>query len=339
MMAQNMWTRRQFVLAGFFGATGLSATRPLRGQDLETYQSLGLHKRFRWENEINARSQDEFAQFLNPPSDNQYNPCAEAYPAADVPRGEVRKIEKWAHSRIFRQTERDIWVYQPAQLSDSLQPPDLIVFQDGGGYVDPEGAVRAPAVLDSLIHAGDLRPTVGVFINPGQRTVPRASEDVNSGQQRSVEYDTLSDTYVRFLLDEALPFVEDEIGRPFSSDPSRRLICGISSGGICAFTAAWFRPNSFRRVLSHCGSFTNIRGGHNYPYLVRTTVRKPIRVFLTSGEKDLDIPLGSWPLANKQMASALEYAGYDSRFVFGEGGHNLRHGGAHFADSLRWLTR
>ena len=148
-----------------------------------------------------------------------------------------------------------------------------------------------------------------------------------------------SDTYVRFLLDEALPFVEDAIGRPLSSDPSRRLSCGISSGGICAFTASWFRPNSFRRVLSHCGSFTNIRGGHNYPYLVRTTVRKPIRVFLTSGEKDLDIPLGSWPLANKQMASALEYAGYDSRFVFGEGGHNLRHGGAHFADSLRWLTR
>lgn len=127
----------------------------------------------------------------------------------------------------------------------------------------------------------------------------REASDRDRSQQRSVEYDTLSDAYVRFLLEEIQPLVEREIDRPLSSDPERRMICSISSGGICAFTAAWYRPDSFGRVLSHCGSFTNIRGGHHYPYLVRTTVRKPIRVFLTSGKKDLDIPLGSWPLANQ----------------------------------------
>jgi enterochelin esterase family protein len=213
-----------------------------------------------------------------------------------------------------------------------------MVFQDGRGYVDPEGSVRAPAVLDTLIHRREMRPTVGVFVNPGTRVVPRDASDPDFRQQRSLEYDTLSDAYARFLLDELLPFVEDEIGRALSSDPTRRTICGISSGGICAFSVAWFRPQAFGRVLSHCGSFTNIRGGHNYPYLVRTTDRKPIRVFLTSGEKDLDIPIGSWPLANRQMAAALEYSGYQSRFVFGEGGHSLRHGGSIFADSLRWLV-
>ena len=149
----------------------------------------------------------------------------------------------------------------------------------------------------------------------------------------------MTDAYVRFLLTEALPFVQKTIGHPVSSDPSHRTICGISSGGICAFTAAWYRPDAFGRVLSHCGSFVNIRGGHHYPYLVRTTERKPLRAFMTSGESDLDIPIGSWPLANKQMASALAYSGYDYRFVFGEGGHSLRHGGAIFADSLRWLMR
>ena len=194
-------------------------------------------------------------------------------------------------------------------------------------------------VLDTLINAAELRPTVAVFANPGTRVVPRDASDPDVGRQRSVEYDTLTDAYVTFVLDELLPFVEGEIGRPLSSDPTRRTICGMSSGGICAFTAAWFRPESFGRVLSHCGSFTNIRGGHNYPYLVRTTERQPIRVFLTSGKMDLDVSVGSWPLANRQMASAFEFAGYDYRFVFGEGGHTLRHGGAILADSLRWLAR
>ena len=116
-------------------------------------------------------------------------------------------------------------------------------------------------------------------------------------------------------------------------------ICGISSGGICAFNAAWHRPDLFARVISHCGSFTAIRGGHNYPVLVRRTPRKPIRIFLQSGANDADIVIGSWPLANQTMAAALDFAGYDYRFEFGEGGHNLRHGGALFADTLRWLWR
>lgn len=92
-------------------------------------------------------------------------------------------------------------------------------------------------------------------------------------------------------------------------------------------------------MLAHCGSFTNLRGGHQFPFWVRQTPRKPIRVFMTSGELDAQIPQGDWPLANKVMANALQFAGYDVRFEFGKGGHNLRHGGALFADSLRWLTR
>lgn len=282
---------------------------------------------------------EDFTRFLQPAEDAQYRPPAEAFPLEGTPRGEVRHVAGWSQSRVFPQTERDIWIYRPAQLASSPQAPGLMVFQDGAGYVDPEGAVRVPAVVDTLVHAAALPPTVAVFVNPGARRSAGATAGSGAGDQRSVEYDTLTDAYVSFLLDELLPFVEQEIGRPVSADPVRRMICGISSGGICAFTAAWFRPESFGRVLSHCGSFTNIRGGHNYPYLVRTTEPKPIRVFLTSGKWDLDHRVGNWPLANRQMASALDYAGYDYRFVFGEGGHSLRHGGAIFAESLRWLWR
>jgi enterochelin esterase-like enzyme len=158
-----------------------------------------------------------------------------------------------------------------------------------------------------------------------------------SPQQRSLEYDSCTDAYVRFLLADLLPFVEAEIGCQFTDDTAWRTICGISSGGICAFTAAWHRPDAFGRVISHCGSFTAIRGGHNYPFLIRSTSRKPIRIWMQSGANDADILFGNWPLANKEVAAALSFAGYEVKFVFGEGGHNLRHGGAVFADTLRWL--
>ena len=71
--------------------------------------------------------------------------------------------------------------------------------------------------------------------------------------------------------------------------------------------------------------------------MIRRTPRKPLRVFLQSGKRDANIVPGSWPIANQDVAAALEFAGYDYRFEFGEGGHSLRHGGAIFADSLRWL--
>ena len=148
-------------------------------------------------------------------------------------------------------------------------------------YLDPAGPVRATAVLDSLIHAGELPPTVAVFVMPGRRP---GMTDEEATLNRSIEYDSVTPTYARFLLDDLLPFAESEAGVQFARDPARRLICGISSGGICAFTAAWHDPSAFGRVLSHVGSFVNIRGGHNYPYLIRSTPRKPIRVFLQGGE-------------------------------------------------------
>lgn len=139
------------------------------------------------------------------------------------------------------------------------------------------------------------------------------------------------------MLEEILPEVEKSYN--LTKDPERRAIGGISSGGICAWTVAWERPETFRKVLSHVGSFTNIRGGHNYAAYVRKTERKPIRVFLQDGANDLNNLHGNWPLANQQMASSLEFAKYDYQFVFGDGGHNGKHGGSILPDSLRWLWR
>jgi enterochelin esterase-like enzyme len=233
----------------------------------------------------------------------------------DVPRGKVTK-HSWT-SKVFPGTVRDYWIYVPAQY-DPKKPACVMVFQDGGGYVNPKGQSRVPTVFDNLIHKKEMPVTIGLFINPG--VVPAAQPGQQPRRNRSFEYDTLSDQYVRFLEKEMLPELAKEY--KLRTDAAGRAICGISSGGICAFTVAWERPDLFSKVLSHVGSFTNIRGGDVYPGLIRKTERKPIRVFLQDGSHDLDNLHGSWPLANQQMAAALRFARYDYKFVFGDGGHN-----------------
>jgi enterochelin esterase-like enzyme len=250
-----------------------------------------------------------------------------------VPEGTVTK-KRWVSEKIFPGTERDFWVYVPQQYKGT-EPAALLVLQDGGAYVDPQGQFRTTIVLDNLIHQGAIPVTIAVFINPGQ--IPATAEGQKPRANRSFEYDTLSDQYARFLLEELLP----EVGRELklTADPAHRVIGGISSGAICAFTAAWERPEAFGKVLSHVGSYTNIRGGHVYPSLIRKTERKPIRIFLQEGSNDLDNLHGSWPLANQEMAAAFKFAGYDYRFEYGDGGHNGKHGGALMPESLRWLWR
>ncbi len=247
---------------------------------------------------------------------------------ADVPHGRVEKFQ-FTNSTVFPGTARDGWVYVPAQY-DASKPAALMVFQDGGGYQSTNGSWRAPLVFDNLIAAREMPVTIAVFINPGTR----------EGQSnRSFEYDSLGDAYSKFLINELLPYVTNKYSLALSSDPELRAICGASSGGICAFTVAWERPDQFRKVLSTIGSFTNIRGGHNYPAWIRKTERKPIRVFLQDGSNDLNNLHGNWPLANQEMASALAFAGYDHKFILGDGAHNSKHGGSILPDALRWLWR
>ncbi len=249
-----------------------------------------------------------------------------------VPEGKVTE-HSWK-STIFPDTVRDYWIYVPAQY-DPKKPACVMVFQDGGSYVDAKGSFRTPIVFDNLIHKGEMPVTIGIFINPGK--VPAAETGGKVKDNRSFEYDTLSDQYVRFLDKEILPEVAKEYN--LRKDAAGHAIGGISSGGICAFTAAWERPDLFSKVLSHVGSFTNIRGGDVYPGMIRKTEKKPIRVFLQDGSGDLDNLHGNWPLANQQMALALKFAKYDYKFEFGTEGHNGKHGGAIMPESLKWLWR
>jgi enterochelin esterase family protein len=249
---------------------------------------------------------------------------------SDVPKGEVKPF-KWT-SKIFADTERDCAVYVPQQY-DGSKPACVMVFQDGvGTYANENGQFRVPIVFDNLIQKKEIPVMIGIFLNPGN--VP-AINGRGGRSNRSFEYDTLSPQYAELLEKEIIP----EVSKTYKlrQDAAGRAICGISSGGICAFTVAWERPDLFSKVLSHVGSFTNIRGGDVYPGMIRKTERKPIKVYLQDGSNDLDNLHGHWPLANLQMAAALKFMKYEYHFEYGDGGHNGKHGGALLPESLKWL--
>lgn len=269
-------------------------------------------------------------------SKETYTHGPDSKPNASVPKGKVTQ-HQWTDSKVFPGTKRNYSVYVPAQY-DAAKPAALMVFQDGHAFDGQYGDFRLPIVFDNLIAKRDMPITIAVMIDPGHKgELPEKRGWKPRPANRSFEYDSVSGDYAEFLLTEILPEVSKSY--KITNNPELRAICGNSSGGICAFSVAWYRSDSFRKVLSHIGSFVDLRGGHAYPSMIRKTDKKRIRVFLQDGENDLDNQFGNWPLANKQMAKALAFKGYDYKFVFGTEAHNGKHGGAIFPDSLRWLWR
>jgi len=184
--------------------------------------------------------------------------------------------------------------------------------------------------------------TIGVFVMHGRVKAP--TDAALDRFNRSYEYDGLGDNYVRFLLEELLPEVETKKtadGRAIrlSKDGNDRAIAGSSSGAICAFTAAWERPDAFRRVFSAVGTYVGLRGGNEYATLIRKYEPKPIRIFLEDGSNDLNIYGGDWWMANQEMERSLTFAGYEVNHAWGDGGHNGKHATEIFADAMRWLWK
>src|SRR5215813_13219237 len=258
----------------------------------------------------------------------------DSQPQPGVPKGEVLKFT-FESSKIFPGTWREYWVYVPAQYTAD-KPACVYVNQDGLQW-------NAPIVFDNLIHKKEMPVTIGVFVMHGRVRAANA-ESALDRFNRSFEYDGLGANYARFLLEELLPDVETKKtsdGRPIrlSKNGNDRAIGGSSSGAICAFTAAWERPDAFSRVFSAIGTYVGLRGGHNYSTLIRKYEPKPIRVFLQDGANDLNIYGGDWWMANQAMERSLAFAGYEVQHVWGEGQHSGRHGTAIFPDAMRWLWK
>ena len=256
-----------------------------------------------------------------------------------VPQGAVTK-HTLPPGKFYAGTPHNYSPYVPKQY-DPASPAPLLIFLDGSGFL--RNSDPAPTVLDNLIAKHDLPPMLAIFIDPG--ILPTISQNAQNRYERIFEYDSLSDRFATFLIEELIP----EVGKRYniSKDPNARALAGVSTGAVGAFVAAWNRPDQFRRVLSFIGTYVAMKGADSLPALIRKTEPKPLRIFLQDGRNDHLAPnqpfgsfyAGSWPINNEVMLQALQYAGYDVKFELGEGAHDMVQGAAILPDALRWLWR
>ncbi len=284
------------------------------------------------------------------PTDDIYKLGPDSQKQEGVPEGKIIGPLTLESKSVYPGTTRNYWVYVPAQYEKD-KPACLMVFQDGHFFVNITGQYRIPIVFDNLIYRREMPVTIAVFINPGrtaQQTEATDSEWGDRTNNRGMEYNALDDKYPRLICDELLPAIKKDWN--ISDKPEDRAIAGASSGAIAAWTVAWQRPEQFRKVISTIGSFTNIRGGHEYPNIIRKSNAKPIRVFLEDGLNDnrgvrnrggqqTYDPNWDWHAQNIKMVEALKEKGYDFNYSWGLGTHSNKHGGAIMPEMLRWLWR
>ncbi len=285
-------------------------------------------------------------QQQEPNPDKHYKLNPDAFEQEGVPRGTIKGPFSLP-SQAYPGTSHTYWVYVPAQY-DPKKPAHLMIFNDGQAFKNPEGDMRAQNVMDNLIYRREIPVMIGVFINPGrtpEQPEPNPKDWGDRNTNRPQEYNALDDKYARVIVDELLPALNKEYN--ISKDPEHRGIGGASSGAIAAFTVAWHRPNEFRKVLSLIGSFTNIRGGHEYPDIVAKSEKKPLRVYIQDGRNDnrgvrRDGQYRQdwdWFYQNVRLVKAMTAKGYDLNYQFGIGRHSQKHGGLIIPDMMRWLWR
>lgn len=262
----------------------------------------------------------------------------DSYERAGIARGNL-SVRKTLTSKMYPGMSSNYWVYvNPG--ADTTNGAPLMVWQDGETIIGNQDLMRLrmQTVSDNLVAKKLIPPMVHVLIQPG-----------TGGQEaqlmRSIEYDTVSDRYGRYVLEEVLADVEKSY--KIRRDAYSRAIAGASSGAICALNAAWYYPDQFSRVLSHIGSYSGIQwhpeknqdGGYIVSFRVRREPKKNLRVWMSDGADDIENNAGSWPLNNIQLANSLKLRGYDFHFRFGVSMHAIAQGALDLPESLIWLWR
>ncbi|MBQ7604285.1 MAG: hypothetical protein IJU75_04960 [Clostridia bacterium] len=184
--------------------------------------------------------------------------------------------------------------------TDGLEPCALIVVQDGANG-------ELAAAVEKLRREGRAPDCLVIGIHSGWSTTP----DGEYWLARSEEYNAFSPDYSSFLIDEFIPHVVSEGGYNVSPDPDAHVICGASSGAVCAFIAAWFRPDYFRRLYLSSPAFLSMEKGDELLSLIRKAETKPFRIVMEHSEDEPDAYFGDLRLSAETARAAFEFAGYD----------------------------
>lgn len=229
------------------------------------------------------------------------------------PKDPAKLIVTTSHPAAYT---RKVAVYVPKSYVPGTAAP-FIVSADGPDHF-------LFATLDALIPQHKLPAMIAVSIANGTGDA--------QGSERGLEYDTMSGKYAEFVEQEVLPRAEAEAHVKLTKDPHGRATMGYSSGGACALIMAWYHPELYHRVLAYSGTFINQQWPYNpkaphgawefHEHLIPHSPRKPIRIWMEVGDKDLYNPnlmrdnMHDWVLANENMAKVLAAKKYHYQFVF-----------------------
>jgi enterochelin esterase family protein len=245
---------------------------------------------------------------------------------------------------------RHVWVYIPGGYKAGTPLPFMVV-QDGHDYAD-----RLHHILDNMIAQKRLPAMAAICIDPGSTPAGSPRAEDAQGSERGYEYDTVSGQYSDFVESEILPRVSKEFGLTLTRDPDGRAVMGASSGAAAAISMAWFHPERYHRVLVYSPTLVNQQSPVNpalphgaweyHDHLIAQSEKKPIRIWMEVGEKDLhyddaEASWHNWPLANNRMAAVLKKKGYDYKYVWASDAHHVdpRVVAQTLPSALEWLWR
>ena len=211
---------------------------------------------------------------------------------------------------------RKVAVYVPKQYVPGTEAP-FIVGADGPDHM-------LFTALDAMIPAHKLPAMIAISIANGTGDA--------QGSERGLEYDTMSGRYAEWVENEVLPLVESKAHVKLTHDPDGRAATGGSSGAACSLIMAWYHPELYHRVLAYSGTWVNQQWPYDpktphgawefHEHLIPQSPRKPIRIWMEVGDKDLYNPnimrdnMHDWVEANERMARVLAAKKYHYQFVF-----------------------
>jgi enterochelin esterase family protein len=356
-----MFKLRMAVLITAFACAGQAVAQPVRNPDDKGAPPFKVLK-----------------EGENPPldaSDNfvigpKYVPAPERKKVEGVPEGKVEQFEidsketKLFNPGIARKVfgkvdpnnpktlivethtidyKRKIGVYIPPGYKEGTEAPFMVV-HDGPGQA---GGYKT--ILDNLIAQKRIPPIVLIAIQNGGGDA--------QGHERGKEYDNMNGDFATYIEDEVLPRVEKHCKVRLTKDPDGRAAMGNSSGGSAALIMAWFRTDLYRRVLTTSGTFVNQAWPFDPKFpdgawgfhetLIPKEPKKPIRLFISVGDKDLLNPnvmrddMHDWVEANHRMAKVLKEKGYEYQYLFCRGaGHSVGNAQQQFLPhAIEWVWK
>jgi len=243
--------------------------------------------------------------------------------------------------------KRAITVYTPPGYKAGTEAPFMVVHDGPGPSNNPRSSLKT--ILDNLIAQKRIPPIIVIHIANGGGDA--------QGHERGKEYDTMSGVFADYIEAEVLPRVEMNYDVKLTKDPDGRAAMGNSSGGSAALIMAWFRNDLYHRVLTTSGTFVNQAWPFDPKFpdgawgfhetLIPKEPKKPIRIFISVGDKDLLNPnvmrdgMHDWVEANHRMAKVLKEKGYEYQYLFCRGaGHSAGNAQTQFLPhAIEWVWR